>query len=123
MLARLRRGDRTRPLGEALLDQSIVAGIGNMWLAESLWEARLSPWRRALGVDDEEVRRALETAAALMRASVDAGREGPHRVYRHAGRPCPRCGATIRARGLGDDNRTAYWCPRCQPGGDAEPGA
>jgi endonuclease-8 len=123
MLARLRRSDGTRPVGEALLDQSIVAGIGNMWLAESLWEARLSPWRRAARVDDGEVRHALETAATLMRASVDAGREGPHRVYRQAGRPCPRCGTTIRARGLGDDNRTADWCPRCQPGGDAEPGA
>src|SRR5581483_28643 len=46
MLARLRTADSTRPLGESLLDQRLVAGIGNMWLAEALWECRLSPWRR-----------------------------------------------------------------------------
>jgi endonuclease-8 len=121
ILARLRRGDGRRPVGEALLDQSAVAGIGNMWLAESLWRARLSPWRRLDDVGDDELRGALETAASLMRASVDDGREGPRRVYKQAGRPCPRCGTTIAARGLGDDNRTAYWCPRCQreSGGDA----
>src|SRR4051812_13053182 len=46
MLARMRAADGSRPFGETLLDQSVVAGIGNMWLAEILWEARLSPWRR-----------------------------------------------------------------------------
>lgn len=116
MLARLCRSDQSRPLGEALLDQMLVAGIGNMWAAESLWETGLSPWRRLRDVDEDGRRRVLESAAALMRASVDTGREGPHRVYRRAGRPCPRCGAAIRAWGLGDDNRTAYWCPGCQRG-------
>ncbi|HZQ15480.1 MAG TPA: DNA-formamidopyrimidine glycosylase family protein [Gaiellaceae bacterium] len=116
MLARLRRADGTRRLGESLLDQSLVAGIGNAWLAETLWQARLSPWRRLRDVPDEDRRRALETAAALMRASVDTGRDGPRRVYRQAGRPCPRCGTAIRARGQGGDNRTAYWCPVCQRG-------
>jgi endonuclease VIII len=116
MLERLRRSDATRWLGEALLDQTIVAGIGNMWLAESLWEARLSPWRRLSDVTEDERRRALETAARLMRASVDRGRDGPKQVYRHAGRPCPRCRTAIRAWGQGDDNRTTYWCPTCQVG-------
>jgi len=116
MLERLRRSDQTRWFGESLLDQSVVAGIGNMWLAESLWEARLSPWRRLADVDEDERRRALETAARLMRASVDGGREGPTQVYRHAGRPCPRCRTPIRAWGQGDDNRTTYWCPTCQVG-------
>jgi endonuclease VIII len=116
MLVRLRGADQTRWFGETLLDQSVVAGIGNMWLAESLWEARVSPWRRLADVDDGERRLALETAARLMRASVDRGREGPTQVYRHAGRPCPRCRTPIRAWGQGDDNRTAYWCPTCQVG-------
>ena len=49
MLARLRASDGSRWFGEALLDQSLVAGIGNMWLAEALWEAQLSPWRRLGG--------------------------------------------------------------------------
>ena len=117
MLLRLRAADNTRTLGETLLDQSLVAGIGNMWLAESLWEARLSPWTKLRDVPEPDRRRALETAAALMRASVDTGRES-HRVYRRAGRPCLRCGASIASWGLGDDNRTAYWCPRCQAGKD-----
>jgi endonuclease-8 len=116
MLARLRASDGTRWFGEALLDQSLVAGIGNMWLAEALWEAELSPWRRLASVGEEERRRALETAGTLMRASVDRGREGPKQVYRRVGRPCPRCGTRIRSWGQGDDNRIAYWCPTCQVG-------
>ncbi len=116
MLARLHASDGSRWLGEALLDQSLVAGIGNMWLAEALWESHLSPWRRLRDVDDAERTRALETAARLMRASVDRGREGPKQVYRRVGRPCPRCRTPIRSRGQGDDNRIAYWCPTCQVG-------
>ena len=116
MLARLRRADPTRWLGETLLDQTLVAGIGNMWMAEALWEAELSPWRRLGDVSEEERRRALESAAALMRAALDGGRARPHAVYRHAGRPCPRCTTRIRSWGQGDENRTAYWCPGCQRG-------
>jgi len=115
MLERLRDADGTRPLGEALVDQTLVAGIGNMWMAETLWAAELSPWRRLGSVAEAERRRALETAASLMRASVDGGRARV-RAYRLAGRPCPRCGTAIRAWGLGDANRTAYWCPTCQKG-------
>jgi endonuclease VIII len=116
MLERMRGTDQTRWLGEALIDQSLVAGIGNMWMAEALWVARLSPWRRLGGVVEDERRLALETAGELMRASVDSGREGPRRVYKRAGRPCTRCGTPIRSWGQGDDNRTAYWCPACQEG-------
>jgi endonuclease-8 len=116
MLALLRRADPTRPLAETLQDQTLVAGIGNMWAAETLWDARLSPWLRLEEVQEDDRRRVLETAATLMRASVDNGREA-RRVYNRAGRPCPRCRTPIRAYGQGDDNRTAYWCPACQPGG------
>jgi endonuclease VIII len=116
ILARLRRADQTRWLGETLLDQSVVAGIGNMWLAESLWGAELSPWRRLGEVTDEERRRVVELAAAMMRASVDGARRGGHQVYRRVGRPCPRCGTRIRSWGQGDDNRMTYWCPGCQRG-------
>jgi endonuclease-8 len=114
MIARLRLAPADTWLGEALLDQRLVAGIGNMWMAEALWEARLSPWRSLGSVDDGELRRALEAAAALMRRSLE-GVRGRRRVYRRSGRPCPRCGAAIRSRGQGDANRTAYWCPSCQP--------
>jgi endonuclease VIII len=118
MLARLRGADETRWLGETLLDQSLVAGIGNMWLAEALWEAELSPWRRLRDVSEGERRRALESAAELMRASVDSGRSRRHAVYRRVGQPCPRCRGRIRSWGQGDDNRMAYWCPGCQKGED-----
>jgi endonuclease-8 len=115
MLANLRRQHRSRELGEALLDQRLVAGIGNAWKAEALWHARLSPWRRLGETTDDELRRVLAEASALMRRSLENGR-GKHAVYRRAGRPCPRCGTPIRSRGQGDDNRTAYWCPLCQRG-------
>ena len=118
MLERMRQADQTRWFGETLLDQSVVAGIGNMWLAEALWEAQLSPWRRLHTVSDEERRSALEAAATLMRESVDRDRSHRHRVYRRAGQPCPRCRTKIRSWGQGDDNRMAYWCPGCQAGDD-----
>ena len=114
MVANLRREHGGRELGDALLDQRLVAGIGNLWKAEALWHARLSPWLRLEEASDDELERALGEAARLMRASVDTGRQ-PRAVYRKAGRPCPRCGGPIRSRGQGDDNRTAYWCPACQP--------
>ena len=117
MLSRLRAADGTRFLGETLLDQSLVAGIGNMWAAEVLWAAELSPWSRLGDVGTEARRRVLELAAERMRAAVDGGRAQPHRVYRRAGRPCPRCGARICSWGQGDDNRMTYWCPGCQGGG------
>ena len=103
-------------LGEALQDQRLVAGIGNMWMAEALWAVRISPWARVREIDDDALRDAVATARGLMRAALDTGRQ-KRRVYRHAGRPCSRCGAIIRSRGQGDENRTAYWCPGCQAGG------
>jgi endonuclease-8 len=118
MLARLRGADGSRWLGDILLDQTLVAGIGNMWMAEALWRARLSPWRRLRDVPEDDRRLALETAARLMRASVDDGRVGRRAVHARAGLPCPRCTTLVKARGQGDDNRTAFWCPTCQVGDD-----
>jgi endonuclease-8 len=117
MLANLRAQDRRREVGDALLDQRVVAGIGNMWKAEALWRARVSPWLRLGDVGDEQLRDVLAQAARLMRRRLEGARE-PHAVYRRAGRPCSRCGETIRSRGQGDDNRIAYWCPGCQEGND-----
>jgi endonuclease VIII len=123
MLANLRRAHRGREVGDALLDQRLVAGIGNVWRTEALWHARVSPWRPLSSVEDTELRRVLEEAARLMRGSLETGRE-ERAIYRHAGRPCPRCSTPIRSRGQGDANRTAYWCPACQPErGEAAPSA
>lgn len=114
VVRRLRSAAPTLLVGEALVDQRLVAGIGNMWLAESLWQARVSPWRRVRDVSDEGLAAVLRWAQLAMRASVAGDR--PRRiVYRRAGRPCSRCGTPVESRGLGDANRTAYWCPRCQP--------
>jgi endonuclease-8 len=117
MIARLRT-DPGRELGDALLDQRLVAGIGNLWKAEGLWRARLSPWLRVRSETDDELRELLADTSVLMRASVRGARPD-RRVYRRAGRPCPRCRTPIRSRGQGDDNRTAYWCPGCQRGEEA----
>ncbi len=117
MVVRIREADGSRFLGETLLDQRLVAGIGNKWLAEALWAAELSPWRRTADVSDDELRRALAIAAERMSASVDLNRPGRNQAYRRVGRPCPRCGATIRSHGQGDANRMTYWCSGCQVGG------
>ena len=112
IVANLRRDPRGA-VGDALLDQRLVAGIGNVWKAEALWEARVSPWRAVAEVSDEELRDVLWAAHELMTAAVETGRER-RVVYNRAGRGCRRCGTPIEARGQGDDNRTAYWCPACQ---------
>ena len=103
-----------------LLDQTIVAGIGNMWLAEALWEAELSPWRMLSDVSERERGRALETAGRMMRTALEGVRPRGHRAYRRVTQPCPRCRTPIRSHGQGDANRMAYWCPGCQVG-DAPP--
>src|SRR3954471_15354748 len=109
MLARLRGGPQEREVGDVLLDQRLVAGIGNMWKAEALWEARLSPWCPLADVSDAELAAVLEAAHRMMSASV-AGTRPLRHVYRRAGRACHRCGAVIRSAAQGEHARTAYWC-------------
>ncbi len=111
MLRRCRSADQEREVGEALLDQRLVAGIGNMWRAEGLWLARIAPWRRLRELSDGELRRLLGETSLAMRSGRAA-----RTVYRRAGRPCPRCGGIIRSRPQGDSARVAYWCPGCQGG-------
>ncbi|HVH20497.1 MAG TPA: DNA-formamidopyrimidine glycosylase family protein [Myxococcota bacterium] len=120
VVARVKRADPDRLLGDALVDQRLVAGIGNMWLAEALWHARVSPWLTLGGTATAELHAVLTFAQEAMRASVRGARR-ERAVHRRAGRPCPRCGEPIRSRGLGDANRIAYWCARCQREGDASP--
>ena len=114
MLAGLRSADPNRPLGETLLDQSLVSGIGNMWMAETLWSVRLSPWRLLAETSEAERRAALEEAARVMSRALERRNALRRSVYRQAGRSCPRCGTTVASRGQGDHNRIAYWCPGCQ---------
>jgi endonuclease-8 len=116
MLARMRAEPQDREIGDALLDQRLVAGIGNVWRAEALWEARVSPWRPLTEVTDEELHAVLESAHRLMRQGVE-GTRAPRHVYRRASRACRRCGTPIRSHAQGEAARIAYWCPGCQPGG------
>jgi endonuclease VIII len=111
------RGVARHEIGAALLDQRLVSGIGNVWKVESLWEERVSPWRRVEDVSDEELRAVLATAHRLMRASVQ-GVPGRRHVYRRKGHMCPRCGTPVKSWPQGDDARMAYWCPACQRGED-----
>jgi endonuclease-8 len=114
-LARLRSDDPTRGIGDALLDQHNVAGIGNIWKCEGCWEAAVDPWRPVSSVSDEEAMAIISAVRPRMAVSAQSGRmAGEPRVFRRAGRPCPRCGTAIQARGQGDDNRTTFWCPGCQ---------
>ena len=108
MLARLSRADQQRQIGAALLDQSLVAGIGNLWKAESLWRARVSPWRPLAEVSDEELRATLKEANHLMRGRLEGVRGDV------AGLPAqgpPFLCLIIRSWPQGDDARMAYWCP------------
>ena len=116
-LRRLREDDQTRGLGDALLDQHVVAGIGNFWKSEACWLAGVDPWRRLARVSDAEALAVVRGIRPLMQESAGHGRQSDYRViYDKAGLPCPRCGPPmlIRARGQGDDNRTTYWCAACQ---------
>ena len=128
LLRRLRGDDQTRGVGDALLDQRTVAGIGNVWKCEGCFLTGISPWRRLRDVSDDEVLAIVRAIRPLMQLSVERGgwmitweperpprgRERRTWVYERQGLPCRRCGTTIRSRGQGDDNRTTFWCPTCQ---------
>jgi endonuclease-8 len=120
VLRRLREDDPTRPIGDALLDQRTIAGIGNLWKVEGCFLAHVDPWRPAGEVSDDEVRTILaETRPRMQQSALDGIQDRFKVIYGKSGRPCPRCGVggdrvLIRVRGQWDDNRPTYWCPRCQ---------
>lgn len=114
-LARLRADDPHRPVGDALLDQRVVAGLGNVWKSECCFAAALDPWRALDDVSDEQALALVRFARAHMPACAREGAGArPRSVYKRAGQPCVRCGCTIRRRGQGENNRVTYWCPGCQ---------
>ena len=119
--ANLRR-QRGRAVGEVLLDQSVAAGIGTIYLAETLWRHRISPWRPVEHVADP--RAVYATAAALMRRSADApvltatgSRERTTHVHGRDQLACDRCGQPIAVAPIGPPGmeRPAFHCPACQP--------
>ena len=115
-LRRLREDDPTRPIGDALLDQRTIAGIGNLWKVEGCFAAGVDPWRQTGRVSDEEALHIVEWTRPRMQQSATDGNQTRFReIYGQSGRPCPRGGSgPIRCRGQWDDNRPTYWCPSCQ---------
>jgi endonuclease-8 len=116
-LRRLREDDPTRPIGDALLDQRTVAGIGNLWKAEGCFAAGLDPWRPTGRVSDAEALAVIaEVRPRMQQSALDGHQKRFERIYGRAGLHCPRCGpeSTIQVRGQWDDNRPTFWCPRCQ---------
>jgi len=96
-LARLRREEPGRPIGDALLNQRTVAGIGNVWKAECCFAAGVDPWRAVADVRDEEALALVGFAREHMRVSAREGAGArPRAVYNRAGQPCLRCGTAIR---------------------------
>jgi endonuclease-8 len=115
ILRRLREDDPTRPIGDTLLDQRIVAGLGTVWRTEACFAARIDPHRPAAEITDEQVIEALRAVRPRMQASATDGFQArDQQCYGKADRPCPRCGTYIERDWIGDNNRTAYWCPGCQ---------
>jgi endonuclease-8 len=111
-----------RPIGDVLLDQRILAGIGNVYRSEALWDYQLHPSTPLADIAPEQLQALVRGAAALLRRNArpeappwrDFGPRG-RRVYRRTGRPCPRCATPIVSALLGSQARRAYWCPSCQP--------
>jgi len=121
--ARRLRAAPARAIGEALLDQRNLAGIGNLYKAEVLFLRGVDPWRPAGEVADLDA--LVTTAQRLMDANKERFSQvttGVRRlgqqtwVYGRAGRPCRRCGTQIRAAEQGGDTteRITFWCPHCQ---------
>ena len=121
------------PLSELLLDQSLVAGVGNIFRSETLFVAGLDPARTPASLSDAQLSELIATARRLMQANVRPGAEGAivtyglRRttgrsrsadrlwVYGRRGKPCRKCGTPIAYKKMGIDARSTYWCPRCQP--------
>jgi endonuclease-8 len=111
--------DPRTEIGVALLDQRVAAGVGNVYRSEVLWACRVDPFAPLRDIDPTTRHELLTTASELLRTNLERG--GPRRtvpqglaVYDRAGRPCPRCGAAIRSERVGEQARTAWYCPVCQ---------
>lgn len=123
-VARIRaRSDQE--IADVLLNQTVVAGIGNVYKSEVLFICGISPFARVREVSDAQIARAITTARELLRHNVE--REGGARetrsslgrgrnvwVYGRRGDPCRKCGTRIEYRKQGIDVRGTYWCPKCQ---------
>ncbi len=126
-----------RSIAEVLLDQRLVAGIGNVYRSEVLFSVGVDPFLSVDGLADATLAELLRAARGLLAANLGGGervtmpdalgappgatslprRDGGLWVYGRIGRPCRRCGAPIREKPIGSPPRRLYWCPRCQAAG------
>lgn len=129
--ARRLRGAAGATIRTALLDQRVVAGLGNLWVNELCFLRGVHPRATAADVDADALlalarRMLLHSATTPDAYQVTTGRRGRgqrHWVVGRAGRPCLRCGTVVQARDevdvVGSPARRSWWCPRCQPAGGA----
>jgi endonuclease-8 len=119
------RGYADREIANVLLNQRVVAGIGNVYKSELLFLKRIDPFRRVSDLSDAEIDGLVTTARKLLTHNIEresGGREtrvsmgGEERlyVYGRQGKPCRRCGTPIQMRRQGADARVTFWCGKCQ---------
>jgi endonuclease-8 len=110
--------DPATAIGVALLDQTVAAGIGNVYRAEVAWACRIDPFTPVGELGGTTRRELFATASRLLRSNLGSWRRstvpGGLAVYDRAGRACPRCGAAIVTRRQGEQARSVWWCPGCQ---------
>jgi formamidopyrimidine-DNA glycosylase len=111
---RERVGHGTAPLKARIMDQAVLAGVGNLLADEALWRARLSPLRPAGELSDAELDRLRRELRAAIRSAIKLGgvHTGDFIPHRERGGHCPRCGTEVRRATVG--GRTTYWCPKEQ---------
>ncbi len=111
--------DARTTLGEALLDQRIAAGIGNVYKSEACFACGIDPATPMARVDTAVRRRVWSVAARQLQANLDHAERRTHAdglaVYGRRGQPCRRCGTPVRMARHGELARSTYWCPTCQP--------
>jgi formamidopyrimidine-DNA glycosylase len=113
-------GKRKRPIKAVLLDQSLLAGVGNIIAIEALWRARIDPRTPAAAMNGRDVRAIARGLRLVIERTIrydEAMIEGrrarpPFRIYGRAGAPCARCGDTVRQMVIA--GRGTVFCPRCQ---------
>lgn len=116
-LAEVLRGRRGK-VKATLVDQSVIAGLGNLLADEILWRARINPYRACVHLGAAEIRRLHARMRGVLRQSIRDGRVPPRKSWLTGRRDepsgsCPRCGTTLRRGRVG--GRGTVWCPRCQP--------
>ncbi len=131
VLRRAATRSATVAVGELLLDQGVLAGLGNVYRCEALFLERVDPWTPRADLPSERLRRLVLAGQQLIVANAgvaaapgrDVGLGGGRLfVYGRAARPCRRCGTAVRSARLGVQARTVFWCPSCQPATTGQPG-